>query len=112
MGNYWGVDLRHFLDGSGAIALPSGSGRRLAEYWAEIVSQATIYDEPTTLVCRRRPGRKPCGALLTIFFDVDNEDVLWFCPGCGDEGRITGWQGSFWDNSGMGESAEAGAWWT
>ena len=73
-------------------------GKRLFHYWTEIVSQATQYDDPTTLRCRRRPGRKPCGALLTIFFDVDNNDVLWFCPCCHDEGRIAGWEGTFCDN--------------
>ena len=99
MSGYWTVDLRHFLDDSGRIALLPGRGRRLAEYWAEIVSQATLYDDPTTIRCRRRPGRRPCGALLTVYFDVDNWDVLWFCPNCDDAGRISGWQGTFWDNS-------------
>jgi hypothetical protein len=38
---------------------------------------------------------RPCTGLLTIFFDVDNDDVLWFCPVCNDEGRIGGWQDTF-----------------
>jgi hypothetical protein len=37
--------------------------------------------------------------LLTIFFDVDTNDVLWFCPVCNDEGVIRGWRDTFWDNS-------------
>lgn len=98
MSNYWSVSLRDFLDASGNIADFSPRGLRLAQYFSEIVSQATLYDEPTTLKCRRRPRRRPCGNLLTIFFDVDNDDVLWFCPGCGDEGRIGGWQETFWDH--------------
>jgi hypothetical protein len=39
-----------------------------------------------------------------IFFDVDNFDVLWFCPECDDNGRISGWEGTFWDNSELTES--------
>jgi hypothetical protein len=99
MGNYWSIDLRHYLLPNGAPApLQTPRGERLLKYWTEIVSQATQYDDPTTLRCRRRPGRKPCGALLTIFFDIDNNDVLWFCPRCHDEGRISGWEGTFWDH--------------
>lgn len=99
MGNYWSIDLRHYLLPNGTPApLPTPRGQRLFRYWTEIVSQATQYDDPTTLHCRRRPGRKRCGALLTIFFDIDTNDVLWFCPRCHDEGRISGWKGTFWDH--------------
>jgi hypothetical protein len=101
---HYSVDLRHFLEPSGALAQLPGPGMRLAQYWTEIVSQATLYDDPTTLRCRRRPRRRPCGALLTIFFDGDNGDVLWFCPECDDGGRISGWQDTFWDNGSQGEA--------
>jgi len=30
-------------------------------------------------------------------------DVLWFCPNCDDNGRISGWEGTFWDNSNLTE---------
>jgi len=50
---------------------------------------------------RRRPGRRPCAGLLTIFFDVDKNDVLWFCPVCDDQGRISGWEDTFWDNGNL-----------
>jgi hypothetical protein len=104
LGNYWGIHLPHFLTPNGTLAPLSGRGLRLAEYWTQIVAQATLYDEPTTLRCRRRPGRRPCTGVLTIFFDVDNDDVLWFCPVCNDEGRIGGWQDTFWDNGNLTET--------
>jgi len=47
--------------------------------WTEIVAQASNYEEPTTVQCRRRPNRRPCGGRLTLFFDADTFDVLWFC---------------------------------
>jgi hypothetical protein len=99
MGNYWSVGLKDYLAPNGTLAALSPRGLRLARYWAEIVAQASNYDASTTILCRRRPGRKPCGTLLTVFFDVDNSDVLWFCPVCNDQGRISGWEGTFWDNS-------------
>jgi hypothetical protein len=105
MGNYWSVHLRDYLEPSGALTALSPRGVRLAKYWTEIVAQASNYDAPTTLRCRRRPGRRPCGGLLTLFFDVDTFDVLWFCPVCDDNGRISGWEGTFWDNSDIAETA-------
>lgn len=104
MGSYWSVSLRDYLAPNGTLAALSPRGLRLAMYWTQIVAQASNYDEPTTLRCRRRPGRKPCAGLLTIFFDVDNNDVLWFCPVCQDEGRISGWEDTFWDNGNLTET--------
>jgi hypothetical protein len=103
VGNSWTIHLSHLLEPNGALAPLTGRGRRLAEYWTQIVAQASNYDEPTTLRCRRRPGRRPCAGQLTIFFDVDNNDVLWFCPVCDDQGRISGWENSFWDNGNLTE---------
>jgi hypothetical protein len=104
VGNYWSVHLPHLLTENGMLAAHSPRGLRLAKYWTEIVAQASNYEEPTTLRCRRRPRRRPCGGLLTLFFDTENFDVLWFCPVCNDNGRISGWEGTFWDNSEMGET--------
>ena len=100
----WIVDLRHMLLPNGTLGPLPPRALTLAQYWTEIVSQATNYDAPTTLRCRRRHGRRRCGELLTIFFDVDSEDVLWFCPHCRDQGRISGWQNSFWDHSDLPET--------
>ena len=107
MTNSWSIHPPHLLDEKGSLASPSGRGLRLAQYWTEIVAQASNYDEPTTLRRRRRPGRRACKALLTIFFDVDTNDVLWFCPACNDEGRISGWEGTFWDNADLTETTDA-----
>jgi hypothetical protein len=99
MGNYWSVCLKDYIAPNGALVALSPRGLKLAQFWTEIVAQASNYDAPTTIRCRRRPRRQPCGTLLTLYFDVDNFDVLWFCPACDDSGRISGWEGTFWDNS-------------
>ena len=104
MGNTWTVDDRQFLDGSGAPApdLPRPA-RMLAEFFTQIVSQATLYDEPTTITWRRRPQHRPCAQPLYISFDETLEVVLWEYPRCHDNGAIRGWQASFWDHSGLAE---------
>jgi hypothetical protein len=68
MGNYWSVHLPHLLEPNGTLAPLTGRGLPLAQYWTQIVAQASNYDERDTLRCRRRPGRRPCGGLLTLFF--------------------------------------------
>jgi hypothetical protein len=41
MGNYWSIDLRHYLLPNGTPApLPTPRGQQLFRYWTEIVSQA------------------------------------------------------------------------
>lgn len=99
MGKFWGIDLRHYLlpDGN-PVRLPP-PGQRLFDYWAEIVSHATQDAGPTTLRCRQRLGRRRCGTVLTISFEIGSNDIIWFCPHCRDEGRIVGWQGTLWDNT-------------
>src|SRR5271156_394689 len=59
MSNTWIVDLRHYLDPSGAFANMPTRARLLAEYFASIVVDATanLDDEPSVR-CRRRPGRR------------------------------------------------------
>lgn len=101
MSHYWSIDLRHYLLPQGKPAPLPPRTRRLFAYWTEIVSQATQYEAPTTLRCRRRPGRRPCRTLLTISFDIGTNDVIWFCPRCHDQGRISGWEETFWDNGGF-----------
>jgi hypothetical protein len=101
----WVIDLQHFLDSSGVLApdLPRRA-RILAEFWSEIVSQATLFDEPTTIRCRRRPRHRLCAELLFLSFDETMEAVLWHCPSCNDHGTIRGWQGTFWDHSDLTEN--------
>jgi hypothetical protein len=103
------IDLQHFLTPAGALAELPGRARRLAEYWTEIVAQASHFDMPITLRCRRRPRHRPCTGTLDIGFDHDFSGIIWRCPICGDNGIIRGWEGSFWDNSDAPESRTTSA---
>jgi len=31
-------------------------------------------------------------------FRPDTEEIHWYCPDCENEGVISGWQGTKWDN--------------
>jgi hypothetical protein len=107
MVNTWIVDLRHYLNPSGAIADMPSRARLLAEYFASIVVDATTnLDDPPTVHCRRGPGHRRCIGIVMSYPAADPEDrIYWHCPVCGDNGLISGWQNTFWD--GFAESPPA-----
>ena len=72
---------------------------RLAEFCAGLIAYATDFDSlgvpaPTCFRCRKSE----------VAAVIDEEDaVLWWCPRCATEGRISHWQGTLWDLSLDGE---------
>jgi hypothetical protein len=49
----WNVGLKDYLASNGTVSVLPPPVLRIANYRTEIVSQASNYDEPTTLNCRR-----------------------------------------------------------
>lgn len=101
-------DLTHWLDEDGM--LPMGMPKEfyaLVNYHGAIVRASSSHPGSTQLcsavACRRRPGRKPCGSTLTIINRPDHV-IHWVCPGCGEQGYISNWQGTIYDLSGAAES--------
>jgi predicted RNA-binding Zn-ribbon protein involved in translation (DUF1610 family) len=93
MADTWVTDLTHFLTGKGEIGPKSGPARKLAEYFTEIVVDATTEPWEETgkkpVRCRRRPGRRRCAGVIGADIDPDTDAVMWWCPLCGDKGSIT-----------------------
>ena len=107
MGDTWITSLEHILDESGAIAAPKGPGRKLAEHIVAIVAMASrpeMVPPPEYRVrCRRRPGRKPCPGMINVNLEPETENIVWWCPVCHDNGKISNWKGSMWDLRKAGE---------
>ena len=107
MGDTWIADLTHFLDEEGCIAPTKGPARRLADFFASIVvigSHPYPIAPSTYMVrCRRRPARKPCTGVIEVDLDPPTEDIVWWCPVCGDNGYIRNWKGTIWDLSDSGK---------
>ena len=87
------TDLTHFLDGSGAIAPIKGPARAMAQFVVEVVAHATDESDtspaaPTCFKCKKGP--------VTALRAADDA-VVWKCPKCEAEGRISKWQGTLWD---------------
>ena len=91
-------DLRHFLDMPEDAPAPA---RRMAEYLTLIVRAATAGDGgrrwASALNCTRRPGRRPCPGHVGVFRSDVPPSIQWWCTSCGDEGVISGWEGSPFD---------------
>jgi hypothetical protein len=91
-------DLRHFLDITDDAP---GPARKMAEHLASIVQSPTAAKAgapwETALPCRRRPGNRPCHWHIAVFRTDLPASIEWRCTVCGDEGVISGWEGSFFD---------------
>ena len=102
MGNTWVTNILHYLDEDGEFAMKSGPARRVAEHMCAIVESVTSRPREagwlTDVLCRRRPGRKPCvGIIMAGYAEDDPTAIVWGCPVCKDEGHISGWQETCWD---------------
>ncbi len=93
------MDLTHFLDSKGAIAPERGPGRKLADFLTAVVAHASNFERPADVPgpicfkCRKRDQR-------IVDTGITEADVIvWHCPACDTEGRISNWQGTFWDLS-------------
>jgi hypothetical protein len=99
----WITDLTHFLTPQGAIAPPAGPARQFAERLTRLVAVATAPPEEAvstpSVPCWRRPDHQRCAGLLETDLDPMTDEVVWWCPVCGQQGRIHHWQGSLWDGT-------------
>ena len=93
------IDARHYLNDKGLIAVQKGPARRMADFVTAVVAHASDFDRPeeapgpTCFKCRKRDDRRVETGM------AEDEVIVWHCPACGTYGRVSGWQGSFWDLS-------------
>jgi len=92
-------NMTHFLDDDGNIAKKMHKeGREIASFLALIVDTATkSYPQPvksTEIRCMK----KKCTGKIEIKVAIKEETINWHCPICSEAGKISGWQGTKWDN--------------
>jgi len=92
-------NLTHFLDKKGNIPadMPK-EGREMAGFLALIVDTATKDYPPTEKYTQIRCMKKKCAGLIEIDVDTKNEFIHWKCNKCSEEGRISDWRKTKWDN--------------
>jgi hypothetical protein len=53
----------------------------------------------TNVPCRQRPSRRRCLGEIQARIVPNTGTIEWTCPVCGDDGTITGWEGTLWDKT-------------
>jgi hypothetical protein len=92
-------NMTHFLDEQGNIPkqMPK-EGREMANFLGLIVD-TTTKNEPTTLTRTEiRCFKKGCHGMIKSALSPDKKEIHWFCPVCENEGKISEWQGTKWNN--------------
>ena len=96
------TDLTHFLDESGEIpkTIPK-EARELASFLALVVdgmtSQCSFPDAGVDVGVRCR--KRGCPGVILAAVGSPDGPIDWGCTDCDQEGLVSNWQGSKWDNS-------------
>jgi len=104
MANTWYTNIQDFLDLDGLppVDLPH-AGELLLDYFGSIIEAVTTRDgrsrtKTTDIECRRRPRHRRCsGRIIAAIDEGDPDTIRWICPACSDNGFISGWRESIWD---------------
>ena len=99
MGDVFITDMAHFE------SIPPGTShepaRRIARFFGAIVSTVSVSPADklieAALFCRRRPGMMQCPGHLQIRRDGVSGVISWHCSRCDDQGEISNWEGTSWN---------------
>jgi hypothetical protein len=92
-------NMQHFLDETGNIPkqMPK-EAREMASFLALVVD-ATTNNIPSTLTSTDiRCFEKRCQGMIKAEILRATGEIHWKCSKCQNEGRISGWQKTKWDN--------------
>ena len=89
------TDARHFLDDKGAIAPLRGPAKAMADFHAGVIAYATDFDDAGVTLPRCFKCKK--GTVEAAL--AQDDAIVWHCPRCQAEGRISNRQGTLCDLS-------------
>jgi hypothetical protein len=92
-------NMQHSLDATGNIPkqMPK-EARELASFLALVVD-ATTKTMPSTLTSTEiRCFKKGCHGFVKSSMRLATNEIHWYCPDCENEGLISEWQKTRWDN--------------
>lgn len=91
------IDATHYLDDKGAIAPQRGPARKMADFVTSVIAHASDIDRrddapgPLCFECRKRDDHHVVAGI------AEDGAIAWACPACGTHGRISNWEGTFWN---------------
>jgi hypothetical protein len=86
-------DARHFLDDEGTLAPLRGAAKAMAEFHGAVIAFATDFEAVGVPLAQCFKCKK---SSVTVELALDDA-IVWHCPRCRAEGRISNWQGTLWD---------------
>ena len=93
--------MNHFLDEKGNIPKEMPKEARELVCFFVLVIDTTTKSNPSSLTSTEiRCFKKGCHGMIKTALRSDTEEIHWYCPVCENEGVISNWQGTKWDNKG------------
>lgn len=91
--------MLHFLDDQGNIPkqMPK-EARELASFFALVIDTTTNINPKRLAATQIRCFEKRCVGTIRVEV-LPSNDIHWMCSRCENEGKISHWQGTRWDNS-------------
>jgi hypothetical protein len=92
-------NMTHFLDPSGNIPkeMPK-EAREIASFFALVVDETTKKSSNTSIHTEIRCFEKKCDGLIKTEYLKESKEIHWKCSKCPNEGIISHWQKTRWDN--------------
>ena len=92
-------NMTHFLDDQGNIPkqMPK-EARELASFLALVVDSTTKTSPITLTATEIRCFNKSCHGTIHSALSRAKGEIRWHCPVCENEGVISHWQGTKWNN--------------
>lgn len=97
------TDLKYFIDEQGVI--PEALARRTRHFIENLGAIIALVTEkpgasPRRIVCCwNKIKSKPCCGKIDAGIDIGSLKIFWHCLKCGDNGSISSWRNTLWDNS-------------
>ena len=93
-------DMTHFLNEKGNIPkeMPD-EARELASFFALVVDHTT-----KTMLSKLTPSgircfKRGCHGTINTTLKPNKKEIHWYCPKCENEGVISNWEGTKWNNN-------------
>ena len=91
--------MPHYLDKTGNIPKQmQKEARELGSFMALVVDATTQSCYQTLTSTDIRCFKKGCSGTIKSALRPDTSEIHWYCPDCENEGLISKWQGTKWDN--------------
>ena len=95
------TNIQHLLDASAKMPNEMPKEARELISFLKLIIDITTKNVPHTLTATDvRCFEKGCNGMIKTALRPDTEEIHWYCPDCENEGLISNWQGTKWDNGG------------